>query len=71
MKDMGPPLDLKPGDFVRLPANHVHQVTALTTLELYNVPDAAFDIHYVDSDGKEIPVGDALSAVHEAVAAGK
>ena len=59
MKDMKP-LMLKPGDFVVLPAKGIHQFTALTAVELYDLSDAAFDIHYVDSDGKEIPVEQAL-----------
>jgi quercetin dioxygenase-like cupin family protein len=61
MKDMKP-LMLKPGDFVVLPAKGIHQFTALTDVELYDLSDAAFDIHYVDSDGKEIPVEQALKA---------
>lgn len=67
MKDMKP-LMMKPGDFVVMPAKGVHQFTALTDVQLYNVSDAAFDIHYVDSDGKEIAVDQALKAAHEAPA---
>ena len=51
---------LHAGDFFKLPAKHMHQVTALTEVELFNIPDAPFDIHYVDAQGKEIPVGEAL-----------
>lgn len=59
MKDMKP-LMLKPGDFVVMPAKGIHQFTALTDVELYDLSDAAFDIHYVDASGSEIPVETAL-----------
>lgn len=59
MKDMQA-LMLKPGDFVVLPAKGIHQFTALTDVELYDLSDAAFDIHYVDASGSEIPVEAAL-----------
>jgi quercetin dioxygenase-like cupin family protein len=59
MKDMNT-LMLKPGDFVVLPAKGIHQFTALTDVELYDLSDAAFDIHYVDASGSEIPVETAL-----------
>ena len=59
MKDMKT-LMLKPGDYVVLPSKGIHQFTALTDVELYDMSDAAFDIHYVDAAGKEIPVDAAL-----------
>jgi len=68
MKDM-PALMLKPGDFVLLPAKGIHQFTALTEIELYDLSDAPFDIHYVDSAGKEIPVDVALKPGNQAPAA--
>jgi hypothetical protein len=61
MKDMKP-LMLKPGDFLVMPAKGIHQFTALTDVQLYDLSDAAFDIHYVDSDGSEIAVEQALKA---------
>ena len=60
MKD-GKPLSLKPGDFLLLPARGTHQFTASTNMEMFDVSDAAFDIHYVDASGKEIPVEKALT----------
>jgi quercetin dioxygenase-like cupin family protein len=63
MKD-GMPLMLKAGDYVVLPARGIHRLTVLTDIELFNMPDAAFDIHYVDPAGKEIPVEAALKAVN-------
>lgn len=59
MKDMKP-LMLKSGDFLVMPAKGIHQFTALTDVELYDLSDAAFDIHYVDAAGNEIPVETAL-----------
>ena len=61
MKDMKA-LMMKPGDFVLLPAKGIHQFTALSDVELYDISDATFDIHYVDANGKEIPPEDALKA---------
>lgn len=71
MKDAATPLALKPGDFVVLPSKGIHQFTAVTAVELYDISDAPFDMHYVDSGGQEIAVADALKAVHEAPAASK
>ena len=62
MKD-GKPQDTKPGDYLYLPAKSVHQFTAITRMMLYDIPDGAFDIHYVDADGKEIPPDQALKDV--------
>lgn len=59
MKDMKP-LMMKSGDFLVMPAKGIHQFTALTDVELYDLSDAAFDIHYVDASGNEIPVETAL-----------
>lgn len=61
MKDMKA-LTMKPGDFILLPSKGIHQFTALTDVELYDISDAPFDIHYVDADGKEIPPDAALKA---------
>jgi quercetin dioxygenase-like cupin family protein len=55
MKDGGS-VTLRQGDFFRLPSKHIHHVTAITAVELFNIPDAPFDIHYVDAQGKEIPL---------------
>lgn len=59
MKD-SPSVTLHPGDFALMPARHIHRLKVLASLELYDIPEAAFDIHYVDADGKEIPPADAL-----------
>ena len=64
MKDMQP-LAMKPGDFIVLPSKGVHQFTAQSAVELYDISDAPFDIHYVDPAGKEIAVNEALKAANE------
>lgn len=60
MKDASKPVSLKPGDYILLPAKGIHQFTAVTNVELFLLSDAAFDIHYVDPLGKEIPTETAL-----------
>ena len=62
MKD-GQPMSAKQGDFVYLPGKNVHQFTSTTSVLLYDLPDGAFDIHYVDKSGNEIPYGDAIKQV--------
>jgi quercetin dioxygenase-like cupin family protein len=59
MKD-GPPLKFTPGAYASLPKNHVHRASCSRTCLLFNGADAAFDIHYVDADGKEISLDEAL-----------
>lgn len=59
MKD-GKPLAMSPGDYAFLPSKNVHQFTAVTAVLMYDNPDAAFDIHYVDKGGNEIPPEQAL-----------
>ena len=59
MKD-GPPLQFVPGAYASLPSHHVHQASCSRTCLLFNDADAAFDIHYVDASGEEIPLDKAL-----------
>lgn len=59
MKD-GKPAVTKSGDYAYLPGKSIHQFTATTALIMFDMPDAAFDIHYVDASGKEIPPEEAL-----------
>lgn len=61
MKD-GQPMAMKAGDYLYLPAKGIHRFTANTAVYLYDMPDGAFDIHYVDAEGKEIPPEKALAA---------
>jgi hypothetical protein len=59
MKD-GPPLQFAPGAYASLPGHHTHQASCSRTCLLFNGADAAFDIHYVDASGEEIPPDKAL-----------
>lgn len=59
MKD-GKPLDLQAGGFAMMPAHHVHLFRCERACMLYIDSDAAFDIHYVNAEGNEIPAADAL-----------
>ncbi len=64
MKD-GKPVRLQAGGFAELPARHVHQFRCEQECVFYLDSDAAFDIHYVDGQGKEISDAEALKAVKE------
>jgi quercetin dioxygenase-like cupin family protein len=59
------PQSVSAGGYAFLPSQHPHQMTCATGCTLYLTSDAAFDIHYVDANGSEIPVDKALSAVGE------
>src|SRR5205823_5756215 len=61
MKD-GKPAVMKTGDYAYLPAKSIHQFKATTAVTMFDMPDGAFDIHYVDASGKEIPPDDALKS---------
>ncbi len=62
MKD-GQPAAMQKGDYVYLPGKMVHQFVATSPVLMFDVPDGAFDIHYVDQAGNEIPLGDAIKKV--------
>ena len=64
MKDQEP-LTLHAGGFALMPAKHVHRFQCVTACTLYVYSDTAFDIHYVDAQGKEISPEEALKAVKE------
>jgi len=59
MKD-GKPASMNAGDYAYLPAKSVHQFKAVTATLMLDIPDGAFDIHYVDKSGNEIPPDQAL-----------
>jgi quercetin dioxygenase-like cupin family protein len=61
MKD-GAPARLHSGDYIDLPSKNVHQFTCLAGCAFFLATDGAFDIHYVDTSGNEIPPEDALKA---------
>jgi quercetin dioxygenase-like cupin family protein len=55
-------------DFVYFPAHHVHRATCLssTACMVFLSSDAAFDIHWVDAAGQEIPLETAMKSVKPA-----
>jgi quercetin dioxygenase-like cupin family protein len=69
MKDNPNAKTLRAGGFAEMPSKHVHRFECVSkTCLLYVYSDAAFDIHYVDAQGSEIPADDALKAVKETAA---
>jgi quercetin dioxygenase-like cupin family protein len=67
MKD-GKALTLRAGGYANMPSQHVHQFHSSVACAFFIYSDGAFDIHYVDAQGKEIPPADALKAVKETAA---
>lgn len=59
MRD-GKPMTMHAGDYAYLPAKSVHQFKAVAAVLMLDIPDAAFDIHYVDKSGSEISPDEAL-----------
>jgi len=53
-------LALGPGGYALLPSKHVHQFTCSSACTAFVTSNWAFDIHYVDESGKEIPPETAL-----------
>lgn len=50
------------GDFVYLPSHHVHRATCTGTAPcmVFLTSDAAFDIHWVNGEGKEVSLEEAM-----------
>lgn len=65
MKD-GPPLDFVPGAYASLPSRHAHQAICSRECLLFNGADAAFDVHYVDANGEEISLDEAIKPFSKA-----
>lgn len=59
MKD-GKPVSVHGGDYLSLPGKHVHHFICNAACTLFIAPSGAFDLHYVDKDGKEISADEAL-----------
>jgi quercetin dioxygenase-like cupin family protein len=59
MKDAAP-AGVAPGDYIYLPGKHPHQFTCTTLCTFFDVTEGAFDIHYIDKNGQEIPPDQAL-----------
>jgi len=57
-----PAIAARSGDFVYLPSHHVHRATCNgnSPCLVFLSSDAAFDIHWVDAEGKEIPFEQAV-----------
>ena len=70
MKD-GKAASMHAGDYAYLPAKSVHQFKAVTATMMLNLPDGAFDIHYVDKSGNEIPPDQALKPAAKKAAPSK
>lgn len=67
MKD-GKPQTLRSGAFAIMESKHVHQFRCEQACQFYIYSDLAFDMHYVDAAGKEIPPAEAMKAVKEVAA---
>jgi mannose-6-phosphate isomerase-like protein (cupin superfamily) len=61
----GQTLDLHAGGFALMPSHHVHQASCANNCSMYIYSDGAFDIHYVDKEGKELAPDIALLPFNE------
>jgi quercetin dioxygenase-like cupin family protein len=52
---------LSPGGYAMMPSKHVHQFTCTSACSAFVNSDGAFDIHYLDTNGKEISPDAALA----------
>jgi len=59
------------GGFAYIPPKHPHAFTCVTACTAFLSGDAAFDIHYVDKSGNEIPADQALRTTKPTPAAKK
>jgi quercetin dioxygenase-like cupin family protein len=59
MKDGGTEM-VRSGSYLYLPGKNVHQFTCEQRCSFYLVTGGAFDIHYVDQQGNEIPMDQAV-----------
>lgn len=64
----GKPITLRAGGYAMLPAKHVHRFVCTSSCVFYVHSDGAFDIHYVNDQGKEIWPDEALKSVNDAAA---
>lgn len=51
--------------FAHFPSRHIHQFRCMTRCAVYIHTDAAFDVHYANKDGNEIPADQALKPFKE------
>jgi quercetin dioxygenase-like cupin family protein len=59
------------GDYLYLAGKQIHQFTCISSCLVFDVIDEAFDIHYVDKEGQEIPVSQALKPMAKPAVAKK
>ena len=73
MKGGAKPMFLHGGDYALMPSHNIHQATCVGTVpcSLFLHSSGAFDIHYVDSSGKEIPLSEAAKPAAKAKAKAK
>ena len=60
--DGGKTAVLGPGGYAMMPSKHVHRFTCPSACLAFVTSDAAFDIHYVDENGKELSPEAALAS---------
>jgi quercetin dioxygenase-like cupin family protein len=58
----GSPMTIGEGGNAMLPSKHVHRFTCLKACTMYVHSDTAFDIHYVNAQGQEQTMEEALKA---------
>jgi quercetin dioxygenase-like cupin family protein len=51
---------LRAGGYAEMPSHHVHQFTCVSACVMFLRSDGIFDTHYVNADGKEIALDEAL-----------
>jgi len=64
----GKPLTLRAGGYAMLPGKHVHRFVCVSSCLFYVHSDGAFDIHYVDNQGNEVSLDQALKSASDAAA---
>ncbi|HEY5176353.1 MAG TPA: cupin domain-containing protein [Terriglobales bacterium] len=57
------------GDYLYLAAKQAHRFTCISSCVLFDQIDGAFDIHYVNAEGNEIPMEQALKTAAKPAAA--
>jgi quercetin dioxygenase-like cupin family protein len=62
------PRVMKAGAFAISPARHPHQFECTSNCEFYVFSDGAFDIHYINDSGKEIPFDVAVKTLKKPTA---
>jgi quercetin dioxygenase-like cupin family protein len=62
---------LTAGDYLYMAGKQVHQFTCISSCLVFDVIDGAFDIHYVNADGKEMTPEEALKPMAKPAAAKK